>query len=386
MQGNRLHALEARGQSVWQDNIMRSQLTSGGLKRLVEEDGLGGVTSNPAIFEKAIGGSPDYDSAITDMVQAGKNTAEILDTLIADDIRAAADVLRPVWHRTNGRDGFVSIEVGADLARDTNGTIAEARRLWKLVDRPNIFVKIPGTAEGVPAIRQCLTEGININITLLFSIANYEAVAQAFLEAIESRVQAGQPVDRVASVASFFVSRVDTIVDKALDEQLKTAGESEQAKLRSLEGTIAIANAKLAYVRYEELFGPQNARFQQLAAKGAQVQRPLWASTSMKNPARRDVHYVEELIAPNTVNTMPPATIDAFRDHGEVRGDTAKEDVDGARAQVRLLGELGVDLDRLTQQLEDDGIVLFADAFTRLSDETSRKVTQLRTAAPAGAR
>lgn len=380
---NRLRLLEARGQSVWQDNITRGQLKSGGLKKLIDEDGISGVTTNPSIFQKAIGTSSDYDGAIADLARQGKDVATILDTLIVQDVQGAADELRPVWERTNGQDGFVSIEVGANLARDTQGTIAEAKRLWSAVGRPNVMVKIPGTVEGVPAIRQCIADGLNINITLLFSIAHYEAVAWAFIEALEERVQKGLPIDKVASVASFFVSRVDTIVDKALESRLKSTNDAaSRAKLESLVGTIAVANAKLAYARFEELFGPANARYQKLAEKGAQVQRPLWASTSMKNPQRRDVLYVEELIAPRTVNTMPPATIDAFRDHGDVRGDTAKEDLDGARRHLQTLADVGIDLDELTAQLEVDGIKQFADAYDTLLAEATAKVEALK-AAPA---
>lgn len=380
---NRLRLLESRGQSVWQDNITRGQLKSGGLKKLIDEDGISGVTTNPTIFQKAIGGSSDYDDAIADLARQGKDVATILDTLIIQDVQSAADVLRPVWERTNGQDGFVSIEVGANLARDTQGTIAEAKRLWNAVGRPNVMVKIPGTVEGVPAIRQCIADGLNINITLLFSIAHYEAIAWAFIEALEERVQKGLPIDKLASVASFFVSRVDTIVDKTIESRLaSTSDPATRAKLEGLVGTIAVANAKLAYARFEELFGPANARFQKLVAKGAQVQRPLWASTSMKNPRRRDVLYVEELIAPRTVNTMPPATIDAFRDHGEVRGDTAKEDLAGARRHLQTLADVGIDLDDLTAQLEVDGIKQFADAFDTLLAEARTKVEALK-AAPA---
>src|SRR5579884_1402581 len=381
MATNRLRLLEARGQSVWQDNITRGQLKAGGLQKLIDDDGISGVTTNPSIFQKAIGGSSDYDDAIAELARQGKDAAAILDTLIIQDVQSAADVLRPVWERTGGQDGFVSIEVGANLARDTQGTIAEAKRLWSAVGRPNVMVKIPGTVEGVPAIRQCIADGLNINITLLFSIAHYEAVAWAFIEALEERVQKGLPIDRLASVASFFVSRVDTIVDKTIESRLaSTSDPATRGKLESLVGTIAVANAKLAYARFEELFGPANARFQKLAAKGAQVQRPLWASTSMKNPRRRDVLYVEELIAPRTVNTMPPATIDAFRDHGEVRGDTAKEDLEGARRQIQTLADVGIDLDDLTAQLEVDGIKQFADAYDTLLAEASAKVEALKAA------
>jgi transaldolase len=378
---NRLRLLEARGQSVWQDNITRGQLKSGGLKKLIDEDGISGVTTNPSIFQKAIGGSSDYDDSIAKLTREGKDVATILDTLIVEDVRSAADQLRPVWERTNGHDGFVSIEVGANLARDTQGTIAEAKRLWSAVGRPNVMVKIPGTVEGVPAIRRCIADGLNINITLLFSIAHYEAVAQAYVEALEERVQKGQPIDKLASVASFFVSRVDTIADKAIDAKLKTTNDpAMRAKLNGLAGTIAVANAKMAYARFEEMFGPGNERFQKLARNGAQVQRPLWASTSMKNPQRRDVLYVEELIAPHTVNTLPPATIDAFRDHGEVRGDTAKEDLEGTKRALQTLDDVGIDLDDLTAQLEVDGIKQFADAWDTLVGEATAKIEALKAA------
>jgi len=389
MATNRLRALEARGQSVWQDNITRGQLQSGGLKKLIDEDGLGGVTSNPAIFEKAIGGSDEYNEAIAQMVREGRETNDILDALIIEDIQHTADVLRPVYDRANGRDGFVSIEVAANLARDTQGTISEAHRLWKAVGRPNTMIKIPGTAEGVGAVKQCLTDGLNINITLLFAIESYEAVALAFIEALEARVQAGQPIDRIASVASFFVSRVDTAADKAIDEKLKSAVDpAMKEKLQQFTGNVAVANARMAYARFEELFGPTNERFQKLAAKGAQVQRPLWASTSMKNPKRKDTLYVEELIGPDTVNTMPPATIDAFRDHGEVRGDTAREDLAGARKLAQTLGDVGISLEDVTKQLEVDGIKLFSDAFDTLVEKTTKKITDIRTQEkqPAGQR
>ena len=382
MTTNRLRVLADRGQSVWQDNITRGQLEAGGLKKLIDEDGLSGVTTNPSIFQKAIGGSADYDATIAQLTREGKDVATIVDTLIIEDVRSAADVLRPVWERTNSQDGFVSIEVGANLSRDTRGTVAEAHRLWDAVRRPNVMVKIPGTVEGVPAIKQCLADGLNINITLLFSIAHYEAVAQAFLEALEARVQRGQPIDHLASVASFFVSRVDTIVDHAVDAKLKsTSDPATRDRLNALVGTLAVANARLAYARFEELFGPSNQRFQQLAAKGAQAQRPLWASTSMKNPQRRDVLYVEELIGPLTVDTMPPATIDAFREHGEVRGDTAREDQAGARKTIQALAAVGIDLDDLTTRLEEQGITQFADAYQTLLAEATAKAEALRVGA-----
>jgi transaldolase len=379
MATNRLHALEAQGQSIWQDNITRSQIASGGLKRLVEEDGLTGVTSNPTIFQRAISGSADYDEQLAQLARQGRDAAAIVDALIVTDIRDAADVLRPVWERTQGHDGFVSIEVEPRFAHDTAGSIAEAHRLWEAVNRPNLMIKIPGTVEGVPAIRQCLIDGLNINITLLFAISRYEAVADAFLDAATVRLRQGQPVAKVASVASFFVSRVDTIVDRAIVARLDTERDpATRARLVGLLGTVAVANARLAYRRFEELFGPENARFQTLAARGAQTQRPLWASTSMKDTRRRDVYYVEELIAPDTINTLPQATIDAFRAHGEVRGATAKVDVDGARRPLQVLAADGIDLDSLTAELEVDGIGLFAAAFAALTQEVARKAEPLR--------
>ena len=387
---NGLRLLEAQGQSVWQDNLTRGQLRAGSLRRLIEMDGISGVTSNPSIFEKAIGGSADYDEAIRSLVREGKDTPDILDALIIRDIQAAADLLRPAYDRTQAADGYVSIEVAASLARDTAGSIAEARRLWQRVDRPNIFVKIPGTKEGVPAVRQCLREGININITLLFARDHYEAVARAYLEALDERVAAGQGVDRLASVASFFVSRVDTIADQAIASKLQAASDpATRATLEGLRGAVAIANAKLAYARFQELFSSDNPDWQRLAEHGAMVQRPLWASTSTKNPAYRDVRYVEELIAPHTVNTMPNATIDAFRDHGEVRGATATEDIEGARRALQQLEEAGIDLQDLTDQLEVEGIEQFASAWDRLTEETAHKVSILRAAVesePAAAR
>ncbi|MCL4545899.1 MAG: transaldolase [Chloroflexi bacterium] len=376
---NRLRKLEGLGQSVWQDNITRGQLQTGQLKQLVEEDGISGVTSNPSIFEKAIGSGSEYDGAIRQLLGKGQETPTILDALMLEDIRSAADVLRPAWEAAGHRDGFVSIEVAPNLARNTEETITEARRLWQAVGRPNVMVKIPGTVEGVPAIRQCLSEGININVTLLFSLDHYEAVAWAFIEAMEARVKAGLPIRDLASVASFFVSRVDTIVDKTLRGRIAAStSDGERAQLESLLGTIAIANAKLAYARFEEIFSSANPRFAAFAAQGAQVQRPLWASTSMKDPKRRDVLYVEELIAEQTVNTMPPQTIDAFREHGAVRGLTAKENVDVARARIQLLANLNISFEELTDELENDGVRLFEEAFNKLLVETAHKVEELR--------
>jgi len=377
MATNPLRVLEARGQSVWQDNITRDQLTSGDLERLIVEDGISGVTSNPTIFEKAVGGSAAYDADIRRLARQGKQPAEIADALMIADVQGAADVLRPVWERTGGNDGYVSIEVSPRLARGTRATIAEAHRLWEAVNRPNLMVKIPGTAEGILAIRQCLADGLNINITLLFAIARYNEVMDAYLGALEARLGRGEPIDRVASVASFFVSRVDTIVDQAIAEKLSTTEATMRAKVSALRGTVAIANARLAYARFEEVFHRANPRWRTLADAGARLQRPLWASTSMKDPMRRDVLYVEELIAPHTVDTMPTQTIAAFRDHGEVRGDTARDHVEDVRATLQALGEVGIDLDVLTTRLEAEGIALFVDSHEALIRGVARKVAEL---------
>ncbi len=311
---NRLKDLARLGQSIWLDYIRRSLITSGELKRLVDEDGLGGVTSNPAIFEKAITGSTDYTDVLAELQQQkGLDAKALYERLAIRDIQDAADVLRPVYDRTKGRDGYVSLEVSPFLANETQATIEEARRLWRAVDRKNLMVKVPGTAAGLPAIEQLISEGINVNVTLLFAVDVYEQVALAYIRGLEKSANPSH----IASVASFFVSRIDTAVDLRIDERLKTASPREAEKLNALRGRVAIANAKLAYERYKKLFsGP---RWDALAARGAQTQRVLWASTSTKNPKFRDVLYVEELIGKDTVNTMPPATLEAFREHGEPR-------------------------------------------------------------------
>ncbi|MBI3961330.1 MAG: bifunctional transaldolase/phosoglucose isomerase, partial [Deinococcus sp.] len=362
---NPLVQLQSQGQSVWLDYIRREILRSGELKKLIDEDGLLGVTSNPTIFEKAISGSNDYDDALKQLVREGHDTQEIYEALVIADIQAAADLFRPAYERLKGADGYVSIEVSPKLAHDTAGTISEARRLWKLISRPNILIKVPGTKEGVPAIEQLISEGINVNVTLLFSLASHRAVAEAYIAGLERRAHASQPLHHLASVASFFVSRVDTEVDKrlqALMQQTKDAAKSE--RLKSLTGKAAIANARLAYA---DVFKPlfTSARFQALAARGARVQRPLWASTSTKNPAYRDVRYAEELIGRDTVDTMPPATITAFRDHGRVR-PSLEEDVAGARAHLQALAEVGISLDEVTNKLVVDGVKAFADSFDQL--------------------
>jgi transaldolase len=372
MTQNRLQHLHAAGQSVWLDNIRRSLITSGELDRLIGEDALTGITSNPSIFEKAIGGSSDYDEALKKLVAGGKKGAgELFEALAVEDIQMACDRLRPVYERTHGLDGYVSIEVSPHLLHDTAATVAEAHRLHDEVNRPNVLVKIPASEEGLPAIEACLAEGISINITLIFSLAFYERVALAYLSALEKRVAAGQPIDRVAPVASFFVSRVDTLVDKLLEEKLKTAQGAEHDRLTGLLGKAAIANARLAYEKYQAIFH-KGERFAALKAKGAMVQRCLWASTSTKNPRYRDVLYVEELIGPETVNTMPGATIEAFLDHGVV-ARTITHDVAGAHQVLRDLEALGISYAQVTQQLLDEGGKLFSDAFDTLMKALEQK-------------
>ncbi|HEY7346771.1 MAG TPA: transaldolase [Ktedonobacterales bacterium] len=377
MTKNSLQQLHDAGQSIWLDNIRRSLITTGELDRLIAEDAITGITSNPSIFEKAIGGSSDYDETLNRLIRAdGKKSAgELFEALAVEDIQMACDKLRPVYDRTHGRDGYVSIEVSPHLVHDTRGTIAEAHRLHDEVNRPNVFVKIPGTDEGLPAIEQCLTDGVSINITLIFSLDYYEKVANAYLNALEKRVAAGQPIEKLASVASFFVSRVDTLVDKLLEEKIKTASGAEQEKLTNLLGKSANANARLAYQKYLELFH-QGERFARLAAKGAMVQRCLWASTSTKNPKYKDVLYVEELIGPETINTMPNQTIEAFKDHGKV-AMTLTQDIEEARGILRQLAEVGISYKAVTDQLEDEGGKLFAQAFDSLLKTLEEKRSKL---------
>jgi transaldolase len=357
---NPLRQLENFGQSVWLDYIRRHLLLSPEFRHLIEEDGLKGMTSNPTIFEKAIGGSNDYDGQFAELVQAQKGVDELYEALTTDDIKRAADALRSVYDSTDGRDGFVSFEVSPQLANDTKGTIAAAHRYFEMIGRPNLMVKVPATPAGLPAIEQLISEGHNINITLMFSLKHYEAVAEAYIRGLEKRAQAGQPLNRVASVASVFVSRVETLVDKRLEEKLKPAPNEAIAALR---GTAAVANAKLIYQRFKEVFGGE--RFKQLRAKAARVQRPLWASTGTKNPAYSDVKYVEELIGPDTVNTMPPATMDAFRDHGKPR-QTLEQGLTEASETARRLSDAGIDLIRVGEELQQEGVESFAQSFANL--------------------
>lgn len=367
---NPLKALLEYGQSPWMDYIRRDLLTGGGLKNYIDNDGLRGMTSNPAIFEKAIVGSNLYSDIVNSPDAKSLNAKGVFDKIAFRDVQDACDIFKPVYTESNRRDGYVSHEVYPDLANDTKATLSEARRLWKSINRPNVMIKIPATPEGIPAIRQTLEEGININITLLFAQSAYEQVAEAFLSALEARAAKGLDIGHIASVASFFVSRIDTLVDSKVDEKLKTAGDAGQkALLESLHGKIAIANAKLTYKKYQELFsGP---RWKALAAKGAQTQRLLWASTSTKNPKYRDVIYVEELIGADTVDTIPPATFDAFRDHGKLRASLT-ENVDDARKTMENLAKAGISMKEVTDKLLVDGVKLFADAFKQLLDATGK--------------
>jgi len=368
---NPLKELLKFGQSVWLDYIRRNLLTSGELKRLIEEDGLRGMTSNPSIFEKAIAGSTDY----TDFLNSLKGRTDLdakarYELLAIRDIQDAADMLRPVYDSSNRKDGYVSLEVSPYLARDTQGTLAEARRLWKAVDRPNVMIKVPGTAEGIPAIEQLVSEGLNINVTLLFAQEVYEQVAEAYIKGLEKFVAGGGDPSKVASVASFFISRIDTLIDSQLTDKLKaTTDANQQTLLKSLQGKVAIANGKLTYQKFLKIFsGP---RWEALAKKNAQVQRVLWASTSTKNPHYRDVLYVEELIGADTVNTIPPATFDAFRDHGQVR-KSLTEDIDGAKSTMDSLPKAGISMKQVTDKLTDDGVKLFADAFDQLLEAVEK--------------
>lgn len=372
---NPLLELAALGQSVWLDFIRRSLIDSGELARLGAEDGVRGVTSNPAIFEKAIASGDEYTGQILEVAPAvDGEAARIFEALAVEDVRRAADVLRPVHEASGGADGFVSLEVSPELADDRDGTIAEARRLWAAVDRPNLMIKVPGTPAGVPAVRQLIAEGIHVNVTLLFARSAYVAVADAFLEALEERADQGLPIDRAASVASFFVSRIDTLVDQRLDERLNDAAPAERPRLERLRGRVAIANAKLAYRHYRALV--ESERWRLLAARGARPQRLLWASTSTKNPAYRDTLYVEELIGPDTVNTVPPETLEAFRDHG-IADETLTEGVDEAAAELAELERLGVSLDRATDELLADGIAKFVAPYRKLLDVVAQRSREL---------
>ena len=361
---NPLKALNEHGQSVWLDFIQRKLLTGGELRRLVDEDGLKGVTSNPAIFEKAVADSDDYDDLIARM--GGDGSADpkaVYEAIATRDIQEAADVLRTVYDETDGRDGYVSLEVSPYLAHDTEATVAEARRLWNTVARDNLMIKVPGTAAGVPAIERLIGEGISVNVTLLFAREAYEQVAQAYIRGLARAAADGRDVARIASVASFFISRIDSLVDDTLMKRMETADDQGKERLRALMGKVAIANAKVTYKRYKEIL--QGEGWQALSGKGARPQRLLWASTSTKNPDYPDVLYVDELIGADTVNTIPPATLDAFRDHGKTR-KSLEEDVEGAAETMAALEAAGVSMKEVTDKLLDDGVRLFSEAFDKL--------------------
>ncbi|CAN5638575.1 transaldolase [soil metagenome] len=370
-----LWKLTSLGQSVWLDYIRRGILDNGELEAMIREKAIRGVTSNPAIFEQAIARSDDYDDALREMAAKNVEATTAYETLAIDDIQRAADLFRSIYDEAGGHDGFVSLEVSPELAHDTEETLAEARRLWSRVDRPNVMIKVPGTDAGLPAIQELIASGINVNVTLLFSIRGYERVMEAYLSGLERRAAAGERLERVASVASFFVSRVDSAVDAELEKKLEAASsEDERAHIRGLFGRAAIANAKLAYARFQEIFS--EPRFQKLSAAGARVQRPLWASTSTKNPDYRDVIYVEELIGPDTVNTMPLATVEAFADHGEARR-TLDQDVQAARAELEALEKAGIDLDAITEQLQVEGVEKFVMPFRHLLSCVEEKLGQV---------
>ena len=365
---NPLQQLKDYGQSVWYDNLNRELLRSGELQRMVDEDNVTGGTSNPSIFEKAVGGGDAYDQHIADLVDQDKSLEEVFDALTVTDVQQSCDVFAPIHRDTSGADGYASLEVSPEIANDTETTLRDAKRLFAALGRPNAMIKIPGTPAGLPAIEDALADGLNINITLLFGVENYEQVARAYVRALERRADANLPVDNIASVASFFVSRVDSLVDKQLEERIEAGGDSD--KLRRLMGKAGVANAKIAYAKYKEVFSGD--RWEALAAKGARVQRCLWASTSTKNPDYRDVLYVEELIGPDTVNTLPQNTLDAFREHGELRNSLV-EDVDEAFAHVERLAEAGIDFKAVTDELQVQGVDLFVKSYRGAMDTVRDK-------------
>ena len=363
---NQLEQLTAAGQSIWYDNIRRSMFASGELRKLIQ-NGLRGMTSNPTIFEHAIDTGTDYDEQLKSLVGKESDPQKLFEALAEKDICAALDEFRPLYDKTSGGDGFVSLEVSPLLANDTQGTVDAAKRLWKEVNRPNLMIKIPGTAEGGPAITEAIAAGINVNVTLLFSLASYEMAANAFIAGLEKRLAAGGKIDRIASVASFFLSRIDTKVDKELDAKI-AAG---QKNLEPLLGKAAIANARIAYETFEKLFSSD--RFKKLAAAGAKPQRPLWASTSTKNPKYYDLMYVETLVGPNTVNTIPPATFDALLDHGKVTPGTVKSDYAGAHKIFDDLKAAGISLDKITSDLTVEGVKSFDDSYNQLLEAIAEK-------------
>lgn len=362
MQANPLKKLEALGQSIWLDFINRDVIASGKLKQLINEDGLRGVTSNPSIFEKAIAESNDYDKDIQALTHKGKDVNAIYEALTQRDIQNAADEFRDLYHKTGAQDGYVSLEVNPHLAHDTTGTIAEARRLWQALNRPNVLIKVPGTKEGLPAITQLISEGINVNVTLLFGVPRYQAVAEAYLAGLEARASRGESLEKIASVASFFLSRIDVLLDPLLEKIVAQGGE-KSAVAKKLQGQVAIASAEAAYQIYENIVAGE--RFKKLASIGAHPQRLLWASTSTKNPAYSDVKYIEALIGVDTVNTIPMETLDAYRDHGNPKPKLAKNMTQAVEV-FQQLAILGFSIDDITQQLEKEGVDKFIQSFDQL--------------------
>jgi transaldolase len=372
---SRLQKLSSEGQSIWLDNIDRTMLHNGDLERRIAEDSLTGMTSNPTIFEKALAEGTAYDEQLTS-TQSGLSPNELFELVETTDVQRACDLFAGVYSSTRGADGYVSIEVSPGVANECSATVAEAKRLWETVDRPNVMVKVPGTEQGALAVRELTAAGINVNITLLFSLEAHERVIDAYIMGLEDRVAAGDPIDHVFSVASFFVSRVDTEIDKRLDEMVKTGNPADRDRFRMLKGRAAIANAKLAYRLFRRRFSDDDQRWQKLRERGARVQQPLWASTSVKNPAYRDVMYVEELIGPDTINTMPPALIDAFRDHGDVQRTVDKR-LGAAEGLLREVNAVGISMKDVTDKLLADGLASFQKSFDTLTAGIERKMGEL---------
>jgi len=372
MKDNPLKKLQMFGQSIWLDYIRRDLITSGELKRLIEKDGLRGITSNPSIFEKAIAESNIYDQDIRQMALEKKDVKTIYEALSQKDVQNAADEFKTVYEKSEGKDGYVSLEVNPHLAHDTKGTIEEARRLWVALNRPNVLIKVPATENGLPAIRQLISEGINVNVTLLFGLPRYRQVAEAYISGLEARAEQGNPVKNIASVASFFLSRIDTLLDPLLQKFIEPVGEKTEIAKKAL-GQVAIASAKEAYQSYKEIFNSD--RYKKLADKGSLKQRLLWASTSTKNPNYSDIKYIEPLIGPETVSTVPPEVINAYRDHGDPKS-RLEQDVDEARRVLERLPELGITIDHITQQLEDEGVNKFNVPFDKLMEVLTKKSSE----------
>ncbi len=369
MSSNPLIQVGALGQSIWLDYIRRDLIASGELRRLIDEDGLRGMTSNPAIFERAIAGSADYDQDIQTLAHEGKSGQAIYEAISVRDVQGAADEFRDLYDKVDGKDGNVSLEVNPHLAHDTTGTIDEARRLWATLNRPNVFIKVPATSEGLPAIQQLIGEGISVNVTLLFGLSRYRQVTEAYIAGIEARLAQGKPVSHVASVASFFLSRIDALVDPLLETVAAEGGEKADLAKKA-HGEVAVSSAKIAYRMFKETFSDD--RFEKLAREGARPQRLLWASTSTKNPAYSDVKYVEEVIGPRTINTIPPETLDAYRDHGHPIA-TLEQDMAAAESILEHLPDLGIRIDAVTEQLENEGVAKFNQPFDKLMASLAQK-------------